>query len=94
MAVSESVAVNFWIERVKGRKIREICAAYDVDPRRLYEVFAGQVHPSSLDKARRELEEHSPSLLNSPKLRFHQPTRQVVKRASDLQYDLFTGANR
>jgi len=81
MAVSQDQAVSFWIERAQGRKIREICADHNVDPRRLYEVFEGEVHPDSLANARTRLAKEAPHLLNSDKLKPHQPSRVVVKKS-------------
>jgi hypothetical protein len=86
MALTVAEAVSIWIERAKGLKIREISAKHEIDPRRIYEVFEGQVHPESLDVARQELKKSAPHLVQ--KLQLHKPSRKVVKVAKG-QGDLF-----
>lgn len=87
MAISVQQAVSFWIERAKGLKIREICAKHDVDPRRVYEVFEGQVHPESIDTARAELWKVAPHLAG--KLQHHKPTLKVIKKPEPTQGSFF-----
>lgn len=43
-----SEAIESTIERWQGSKVRDLGAKYDVDPRRLYEVWQGKSHPSAL----------------------------------------------
>jgi hypothetical protein len=87
MALSVKDAVNIWVERAKGLKIREISAKHDIDPRRIYEVFEGQVHPESLETARAELSKSRPDLAS--RLQYHKPSRKVVKAPNIAQGDLF-----
>lgn len=79
MTVTSEQAKDFWIERANGAKIRDICAKHNVDPRRLYEVFEGEVHPDSLAQARNELAVTAPHLVGSERLKFHEPSRRVVR---------------
>src|SRR3954453_22808111 len=72
MAVTVKQAVSFWVERAKGLKIREITAKHDVDPRRIYEVFEGKIHPESMDAARGELQKIAPAL--AANIQFHKPS--------------------
>jgi hypothetical protein len=88
MPLSVKEAVSIWIERAKGLKIREICAKHDIDPRRVYEVFEGRVHPASLGQAREELKRIAPAL--ALKLHHHKPSRKVIKVPTTTQRDLFT----
>jgi hypothetical protein len=46
-------AVASWVGRELGIKNRDLCARYDVDPRRLYEVWEEQSHRGSRETAER-----------------------------------------
>jgi hypothetical protein len=81
MALSVKDAVNIWVERARGFKIREIGAKHEIDPRRIYEIFEGKVHPESLSLAKAELAKSSPLL--AQKLRVHKPSLKVIKKAAD-----------
>lgn len=55
-------AVSATIERWCGTKVRELCAKYDVDPRRLYEVWDGLVHEGALMDAYNRLLKDKPAI--------------------------------
>ena len=81
MALSVKDAVDIWVERARGFKIREIGAKHEIDPRRIYEVFEGKVHPESLTLAKAELAKTFPLL--AKKLQVHKPSLKVIKKAAD-----------
>jgi hypothetical protein len=87
MALTVKQAVSIWVERAKGLKIREISAKHKIDPRRIYEVFEGEVHPQSIEFARAELKITAPQLAD--KLQLHKPSRKVIKVKDPNQGDLF-----
>lgn len=86
-AVTRDVAKNIWKARWLKRKQRELCAEYDVDPRRLFEVWEEQIHRGSRLEAWAEFVEEYPQLAlrvdNSP----HRKRLKVVEKPDEP--DLF-----
>ena len=78
----ESVAV--WIARELGWKIRDIHSRYDVDPRRLYEVWTEETHIGSRDDAIRLFRILFPDLDG-----YFDPHSPKYKRSPRDQLDLF-----
>ncbi|WP_421725355.1 hypothetical protein [Bauldia sp.] len=80
-------AVESWKHRWSGRKVRDIVAVYDVDPRRLYEVWQEDIHSGSKSIAYQQLKHESPELAPAEEPPRHSPRFKVVPR--DRQLDLF-----
>ena len=76
-----------WKQKWQLRKKREICAEFDVDPRRLYEVWEEKIHKGSREEAYVELCVENPTLAAQISPKAHVPHLRVVKRVT--QPDLF-----
>ncbi|MEJ8574978.1 hypothetical protein [Microbaculum marinum] len=86
MALSFDDAVEIWIAKWRNEHVRKLCAVYDVDPRRLYEVWEEKVHVGSrsVGYARFKVEDPQLAAITVPEP--HQPTLRVVKK---VQPELF-----
>ncbi len=85
-SLSFTEAVGSWVGRALGYKKRDLCAKFDVDPRRLYEVWEEQVHPGS-----RQIAERLCLLLFRSKFEAQdfEPHRPRYKRTAIDQLELF-----
>lgn len=85
-SLSFTEAVGSWVGKALGYKKRDLCAKFDVDPRRLYEVWEEKVHRGS-----REIAERLCLLLFRFKFRAGdlEPHRPRFKRTAINQLELF-----
>jgi hypothetical protein len=81
-----SEAVAAWIGRELGIKKRDLCARFDVDPRRLYEVWQQEEHVGSREVAIRLFRILFPDRTPIYGFEFHQPK---WRRAAHEQLSLF-----
>lgn len=73
-------AVYAWIAKWKGEKVRVIGAKFDVDPRRLYEVWEEITHIGSRKVAWERFQRDYPVLARQVDPSPHVPTRMVTKK--------------
>ena len=79
-------SVMYWVGRELGLKQRRIEAKFDVDPRRLFEVWSGERYPASRDHAIRIFNLLFPKRPPKYGFEFHVPRYRRVNRK---QLDLF-----
>jgi hypothetical protein len=91
--LSSTEAVETWILRFEGEHVTRICAKFDVNPYRLYEVWEQKKHIGSREKAQEIINRNLPDAASSIVLKIHQPKRCVSHRSPiDPHSDLF-GSN-
>lgn len=66
-------AVKAWVLRAYGCKVRDICNRFDVDPRRLYEVWEELEFKGSRQKAVELFERKFPKLKSEGRFEVHRP---------------------
>jgi hypothetical protein len=88
-ALTYHQSVVTWIARELGVKQRRIEARFDVDPRRLFEVWRGEIHPASRDHAIRLFRVIFPGRIPKYGFEFH---IERYRRVNRDQLDLFGGA--
>lgn len=62
--LSEQDAVDIWIARWLRIRRKDLCARYQCDPRRLYEIWEEVRFPGSRDKARKLFIERYPTIID------------------------------
>ncbi|WP_428698961.1 hypothetical protein [Stappia sp.] len=80
-------AVEVTLSRWKGEKIRELASRFDVDPRRLYEVWQGQAHPDAVKVAHVRLTAQDPILASRIHPVHSKPKYRVLPTHSETQLD-------
>lgn len=70
-ALTEADAVDIWIARWLRVRRRDLVLRYGCDPRRLYEIWAGERFPNSRDTALAILADKYPAVLESIDLGCH-----------------------
>lgn len=86
-ALTEADAVDIWIARWLRVRRRDLILRYGCDPRRLYEIWAGERFPKSRDKALTILAEKYPSVLDNIDLGCHR--RMATRTPHPGQLSLF-----
>lgn len=79
-------AVASWIGRELGMKIRHLESKFDVDPRRLYDVWQEDTHTGSREHAMRLFDLLYPHMIPKYGFELHQPR---FRRVSKDQLDFF-----
>lgn len=62
--LTEDDAVDIWMARWLRIRPRDLVRRYQCDPRRLYEIWAGDTFPASRAKARQAFKRKYPALLD------------------------------
>jgi hypothetical protein len=83
-----SEAIETWILRHSGEHIARICAKYDVDPRRLYEVWEEKKHEGSRKKAEEIINRNLPDGMLPVMLEVHKQKLRVLHLPSKTQLDM------
>lgn len=87
--LTEDEAIEGTIERWMGAKVRDLSSKYDVDPRRWYEVWQGQVFPDSRKKAYDMLCRLNPEIARKVDPSFLKPKFKMVSKTNLDQLDFF-----
>jgi len=66
-------AIKTWVLRAAGWKVRDIQSRFDVDPRRLYDVWEEQTHKGTRSLAIRLFEKLFPNEESAGRFDIHQP---------------------
>jgi hypothetical protein len=78
-------ATETWLLRYEGVHLTRICAKFDVDPRRLYEVWEEKKHIGSRQEAEGVINKKLAEGACPTKLRPHEPKLRVVYLPSKNQ---------
>lgn len=86
--LDETEAIKAWVLRACGWKTRNIAARFDVDPRRLYEVWEEQEHKGTRFKGIRLFSRLLPNVAVPGRFEVHKPRYQRVVKPEKGQMTL------
>lgn len=82
--LTRTEAEKSWVLKAAGVKLRDIHSRFDVDPRRLYEVWEGKVHLGSSQRGRKIYERLFKEQAEAALFAKHVPKLRVNRRPPDI----------
>ena len=84
--LTEDDAVDIWMARWLQIRPKDLIRRYQCDPRRLYEIWAGDVFPAAQSRAKDKFKRKYPALLDRIDFGHH---RRISSRSGPDQLSLF-----